>query len=89
MLVSLACSLPDLHKLAPHRVAASSPQAKAARQAGPLPEIQAGAGEAVADGVTLQKVVQPNKKAMEPGSAVNISQAGGELGASQAWSPKG
>ncbi|KAL4441240.1 hypothetical protein ABPG77_011477 [Micractinium sp. CCAP 211/92] len=49
-------------------------KAKAARQAGPLPEIQLGAGEAVADGVTRQKVLQPNKKAMELASAVDISQ---------------
>ncbi|PSC72177.1 swi snf complex [Micractinium conductrix] len=47
---------------------------KAARQAGPLPEIQAGAGRVVAEGVVQQKVVQPNRKAMEVASAVDISQ---------------
>ncbi|PRW57272.1 SWI SNF complex [Chlorella sorokiniana] len=47
---------------------------KAARQAGPLPEILAGAGEPVAEGVTRQKVLQPHRKAMEPASLVDISQ---------------
>ncbi|EFN54822.1 hypothetical protein CHLNCDRAFT_134832 [Chlorella variabilis] len=44
-------------------------KAKAARQAGPLPEIQAGAGEAVAEGVTRQRVLQPNRKAMDAATA--------------------
>lgn len=60
-------------------------QAKAARQAGPLPEIQAGAGEAVAEGVTRQKVLQPNRKAMEVASAVDISQVGGRAGWWECW----
>lgn len=51
-----------------------STQPKAARQAGPLPEIQAGAGVPVAEGVTRQKVLQPHRKAMEPSSLVDISQ---------------
>lgn len=41
---------------------------------GPLTEIQQGAGEAVADGVIQQRVLQPNRKAMETSTAVDISQ---------------
>lgn len=41
---------------------------------GPLTEIQQGAGEAVADGVIRQRVLQPNRKAMEASAAVEISQ---------------
>jgi hypothetical protein len=51
-------------------------QAKAARQAGPLPEIQAGAGEAVAEGVTRQRLLQPNRRALEVATAADISQVG-------------
>lgn len=57
-----------------HRPPIAAPQPKAARQAGPVPEIQAGAGQPVADGVTRQKVLQPHRKAMEPASMVDISQ---------------
>lgn len=53
-----------------------APPQKLARQAGPLPEVAAGAGEAVADRVTRHRVLQPNRKAMEVASAVDISQVG-------------
>ncbi len=69
---------PRLENRPPLSVPALLLQAKAARQAGPLPEIQLGAGETVADGVTRQKVLQPNKKAMELASAVDISQVRGK-----------
>ncbi len=64
---SATCPLPF------HRTFATL-QPKAARQVGPLPEIQVGAAEAVAEGVTRQKVLQPHRKAMELSSMVDISQ---------------
>ena len=67
-LISVLLARPPLF-VCPHAL-----QSKAARQAGPLPEVQAGAGEVVAEGVTKQKVVQPNRKMLEAGSAVDISQ---------------
>ncbi|KAL4857267.1 SWI/SNF complex subunit [Chlorella vulgaris] len=47
---------------------------KAARMAGPLPEIQRGLGEAVAEGVTKQRVLLPNSQAMQPAAVTDVSQ---------------
>ena len=45
-----------------------------ATHAGPVPEVAPGSGEALAPGVTQRRVLAPNRKAMDPPTAVDLSQ---------------
>lgn len=85
-----ALAVTDEHTGRPPGSHAREPQVKAARQAGPLAEVLAGGGQAVAEGVVRQQVLQPNRKAMEAASAIDISQVGGRapwVGAGHGWLP--
>eukprot|EP00887_Chlorella_sp_A99_P002369 scaffold10.g2369.t1 len=48
--------------------------AKRARAGGSVPEVAADGGEQVVDGVVRQRVLAPHRKAMDPPTAVDISQ---------------